>query len=256
VVHALAALFVTLASACGERTDDFVCPSDMFAAEGSATPRVACQAAQAFAARDTVGLVPTQPEVDRYFQRWLATVRAEPILDRRVPQRNYVGYGSPIPIYTMNAVVIDAWSRRSIDTGDSTFDGIIMELTPPRSLDGSKTDLGNGWYLFALQVQGIFNEQLLDERLRAVTSHTEQPRYPYNDNGSWSWQSGIAGTGSDGDVAQIDFSFGWGDCFVACDGMHDLRAVVPPDGNARVYDLGGDPLPDGWHLSPTTMPWP
>jgi hypothetical protein len=167
-----------------------------------------------------------------------------------------VGYGSPIPIYTMNPAVIDAWSRRSIETGDIAFDGIIMELTPPRSLDATKTDLGNGWYLFALKVQGTFNEHLLDERLRAVASHTEEPRYPYNDNGSWSWQGGITGTGSDSDIAQIDFSFGWGDCFVACDGMRDLRAIVSPDGDAHVYDLGGDPLPENLHLNASTTPWP
>jgi len=254
MVHALAAL--VFVCGCGASEPPFSCPSDSFATDGSATPRVACQAAQAFAARDTQGILPMQSEVDRYFGRWLAAVVAEPILDRRVPQRHYVGYGSPIAIYTANPVVIDAWSQGVIETGDSAFDSVIAELPAPRRVGGSKIDFGGGWYLFSIDVRGTFNEALLDARLRTVSSRIDEPKYSYRDDGTWGWQSGAIGTGSDMDIAQIDFSFGWGDCFVACSGMHDLRAVVPPDGDAKVYDMGGDPLPDGWQLSPNTQPWP
>jgi hypothetical protein len=65
------------------------------------------------------------------------------------------------------------------------------------------------------------------------------------DDGTWTWQ---------GDTADIHFSFGWGDCFVGCDGFHTLEAIVPPAGPATVYDLGGDPLPPYLALAPTTLP--
>lgn len=65
------------------------------------------------------------------------------------------------------------------------------------------------------------------------------------DDGAWAW---------DGDTARIDFTFGWGDCFVQCTGFRSLRAIVPPQGVATVYDLGGDLLPAGLALAPTTLP--
>lgn len=67
----------------------------------------------------------------------------------------------------------------------------------------------------------------------------------------------VAGdSGADSDTAQIDMKLAWGDCFVACSGYHFLRAIVPPVGEATVYDVGGDPLPPQIQLSPNTHPLP
>ncbi len=71
----------------------------------------------------------------------------------------------------------------------------------------------------------------------------------------WTWNTDTK-VGTDGATATVTFSFGWGDCFVACDGFHNLRAVIPADDVATVYDLGGDPLPGGLVLSPNTRPPP
>jgi len=157
------AILVTVIG-CGDNRLE-TCPHDRYVV---GLPR-GCGAAQYFASRDTTELVATQPEVDRYFDRWGLALDAEPALETTGPQR-YRNRGE-VTIMTRNPIVIAAWTQGIVETGDPEF------------------------------------------------------------------------------VA-------WGDCFVACAGYHTLRAIVPADGEATVYDVGGDPLPDHIRLSPNTRPLP
>jgi hypothetical protein len=237
-------------AACGDNLPERRCVS----IEEPGT--VTCWAALSFAARDTAELVPTQEEVDRYHDRWRRTVEAEPILEYRLPQRYRTGAGNSTLLFTRNQQVIDAWMVGIIETGDPTFDTIISELRPV-ALHPYWKDYGDGSFYFSLRSHGVSNEELLHERLLATSSWLDDPVYRPQDDGHLTWQSGQPGTGSDGDTAIIEFTFGWGDCLAGCSGFRTLRAFVPPgDVPATVYDMGGDQLPDHLQLSPNTKPWP
>ena len=220
-----------------------------------------CMAALIFASRDTETITASQVEVDRYFDRWSRAVAAEPILTGRIPQRLH---GNPISfeLHTTNPLVIAAFNANAPNpadrdvpiTGDSTFDQIMSELVIPQ-LWNFGHDEGEGSFLYLVSTAAVFNEELLDMRLRATSSKLPDAARGYFDDGAWSWPDG-AGSGADDATAQIDFTFGWGDCFSGCAGLHKVRAVVPADGVATVYDLGGDPLPANLMLSPSTRPPP
>lgn len=205
---------------------------------------VACYASRIFAARDDSALVPAPADVERYHVRWLAIGRAEPQLARRFPQR-YQTPGYQLGITTRHPALIDAWLRQEVLTGDPVVDATLA----PLGIDsvGRSHAEDSGTYRFGASYQVMFNERLFDEQLRAIESRLPEPQaYPFDD-GTWTWS---------GETATVDFRFGWGDCFVGCSGYRSLRAVVSDDLRPVVYDLGGDPLPDGLRLSPNTRPAP
>lgn len=116
----------------------------------------------------------------------------------------------------------------------------------------------------------VFNPVILDERLRATRSWLPGVHDPsVQDFGAtWRW-IGAPGTDAtdatdaddaddaDDAHAELDIRVGWGpDCHSGCTWHHEFLAIVPPVGDATVYDLGGDPQPDGWELSPNTRPPP
>ncbi|MGN6104497.1 MAG: hypothetical protein ACTHU0_05280 [Kofleriaceae bacterium] len=207
-----------------------------------------CYVANLFAARDTDELLPSQDEIDRYFDRWQRTIEAEPILEGRRPQLYRTTLQSA-DIYTTNPRVIDAWSQGELVTGDPEFDTLMAVLEPEivaRSNDR-----------FGVRTPRVFNEELVHQRLLATASSLPFFGQEWRDDGTWSWIGKPAGDpGTEEETAQIEFRFGWGDCLAGCIWMHYLRAIVPPEGPATVYDLGGDPLPPGVSLSPNTRPPP
>jgi hypothetical protein len=115
----------------------------------------------------------------------------------------------------------------------------------------------SGTYLFSLWVGAVYNEELLAADLAPYDSWFPAPMVQPQDEGTFQWlASEGAPTGSDDATAYIEFTFGWGDCLAGCFGFHSLRAYVPADAPPTVYDLGGDPLPPGMMLSPSTIPLP
>jgi hypothetical protein len=237
-------------SACGDNTAPWCVHDDR-----DAGPFRICYPAETFAARDTAGLVPTQHEVDRYADRWERAIDAEPILNGRGPQRFLSG------VFTRNRKVIAAWTQGQVETGDTTFDAISAELRI-NQIHPFWTQYSDDLYSFRPYIRVFFNETVWIDRLAATDSWPWFPDNPPSwplpsgpfDDGWWSWVDEPGGTGQDSSTAQIVFTFGWGDCAVKCDGFHTVRAVVPADAAAIVYDLGGDPLPDYLHLSPNTLP--
>ncbi len=216
-----------------------------------------CIVATLFAARDSPELTPSLDQVALYLERWSRAVEAEPILVDRGPQRLRGDAPAQFELETSNPAVIASWtSTHGIHdaplTGDASFDEVMGGLVRPE-LNGGGNDTGRGTKLYGVLTSAIFNEELLHERLLSTSSNLPESFLSYRDNGTWTWDQGPR-SGSKDATAQIDFSFGWGDCFVQCDGMHDLRAIVPPDEPARVFDLGGDPLPPFLTLSPDTLP--
>lgn len=252
------AIVLLLSSSSCSDDGSLFCAADDYRAWPRSTALFRCGAAVTFAARDTAELVPTQAEVDRYTNYWVRAIEAEPILDGRGPQRHRQSIGSPVAIFTTNPLVIDAWNRVVLETGDSAFDAIISQLYPdPQSLSPyGGHDNGDGSYLFTLDVHVVCNEELLQARLAPTSSKTSDAVVYMQDEGTWRWGSVSAGTSDDSDTATIEFTFGWGDCFSGCRGFHMLQAVVPPSGSATVYDLGGDLLPPELKLSPNTRPPP
>lgn len=214
-----------------------------------------CIAAMIFAARDAATPTPAQTDLDRYFQRWSRVVSAEPILSNRAPQRSRGGFAQ-FELETSNTSVIQSWvSTPDIHpaplTGDPAFDEILTALERPEIQRGGN-DTGRGTKLYVVFTSSIFNEELVNSLLVPTSSRLPEPSLGFRDDGTWVWDTG--GSGDDQSTAFIDFSFGWGDCFVQCDGLHDLRAVVPPEGPVTVFDMGGDPLPPFLSLSPNTLP--
>lgn len=218
---------------------------------------MSCYGAQLFAARDTTELVPSQQEIARYFDRWSRAADAEPILRGRVPQDYRLRPPTNLDISTLNPLAISAWSQQVIVTGDSTLDSTIAELEPTaiNSFFSNPGGLGAPW-IFSLTAPVIRNEEILSRRLVEVGSSIPDPEILPQDDGEWAWLGSPVASGDDDSTAQVDFTFGWGDCFVGCDGFHRLRALVPPASDATVYDMGGDELPSFLMLSPMTKPPP
>ena len=209
-----------------------------------------CLSAQTFAGRDSPGLVPTDVQVARYFDRWTKAAAAEPILGYRYPQRYWSN-----DITTSNQAVIAAWTADQMQTGDQAFDDVIGQLETV-SLSGNSDPLADGSYIFQLTIYSVYNEAQLAANLLPTKSELYYTGPVHQDDGIWTWDT-QSKEGTDDATATVVFSFGWGDCFVACDGFHQLKAVMPPaDQRATVYDLGGDPLPEGIALSADTRPPP
>ncbi|MDB4958915.1 MAG: hypothetical protein JWO36_6484 [Myxococcales bacterium] len=234
-----------IVAGCGDNYES--CPHD----QGSVLPAdlPACGPAQVFVTRDISTLTPSQAEVDRYFHRWQKADIAEPILVGRFPQK----YRGGTTIYTKNPQVIAAWTAGQLITGDQEFDQLIAELHPSR-IDKFWHDNGDGSFYFLLLTDAVFNEEVFANRLSALLSWTVYVGPRPKDDGYWSWPESSNATGDDQATAQVDFKFGWGDCFVSCFGFHSLRIIMPAVGEAVVYDLGGDPLPEYLQLSPNTKP--
>jgi hypothetical protein len=252
-VPAVAAALVIFVG-CG--TSAAPCPND------SVTAGVKnCGAARYFAARDSETLVPSQAEVDRYFDRWSKAIAAEPVLDGRYPQR-YRDFNVAPTVTTTNPMVIQAWTAASanmgtgfvrvdLTTGDDSFDAIIRNIDAIGMNTYWSTD--GMAYRFTLWVDAVYNEDLLENELAPFMSSIGPAVHRPTDDGTFRWMDSAKPSGEDISTASIEFTFGWGDCMVACDGFHTVRAQVPPGGPATVYDLGGDPLPPGLALSPNTL---
>jgi hypothetical protein len=212
-----------------------------------------------FASRDAESITPTQSDVDLYFDRWTRAVEAEPILGGRIPQRHRSDTGVEFSFETAKPAIVSAFrSVASADyrpvpiTGDVVFDEIMTQLVAPQTArDGNETQPGS--FLFPVYLGATFNEELVAARLLETDAHLPDPVQHYRDDGTWIWPNGLEKRQA---TAQIDFTFGWGDCFVACEGLHELRVFVPPTGTASIFDLGGDPLPPFLVLDPNTMPLP
>jgi hypothetical protein len=263
-MKSLLAVSVVVAAACGDDLE-YGCPViySPEGASGRALPLAEhCGGAMRFAAKYSPTLTPSQEMMDRYFERWTRANAAEPALRTGTPQRYR---GNPSQILTTNPVVIDALSRladspvvepgsRALPpTGDETFDAIMNELVIPE-MESSSLEAATGVFRFSISTGAIFNQELLHSRLLETSSQLPEPTVNFSQDAKWTWQTLGEGAGEDNDTAVIDATIGWGDCFVSCIGLRDLRAIVPPHGPVTVYDLGGDPLP--FPLSPNTIPPP
>jgi hypothetical protein len=178
-------------------------------------------------------------------------------LRNRAPLR-YRGEGLIAVIETSNEMVISSFLSSPThvtvpSTGDGAFDQVMSGFVRPQLIyKGQLTD--DGVVTFEVASSAVFNEELVQQLLVPTQSSLPDQYFAHRDDGSWRWSLGPP-SGSDDATAEIDFSFGWGDCFVSCVGMHKLHAVAPPDGPVTVYDMGGDPLPPDLSLSPHTIPF-
>ncbi|MBX3158706.1 MAG: hypothetical protein KF773_22245 [Deltaproteobacteria bacterium] len=244
---------------CAAEHGSLLCPRT-----GLADLPESCLAALVFANRDTSELIASQDEVDRYFDRWRRLVAAEPVLFRRRPQSHRMigGYEvADVDVSTASAAIHAAWKQAAGQdaipiTGDAAFDAVIAELYEPHHprvlrIDGDEPGVKS----VIFSTRSRFNEEILHARLAAVgASLPDVIQWP-NDDGVWRWQ-GASGSGSDDATAEIQFTFGWNDCFSGCGAFHSIHAIVPPTGRPEVFDLGGAPLPPGLELSPNTRPPP
>jgi hypothetical protein len=210
-------------------------------------PDATCDAALRFAARDSATIDVRQSDLRDYLARWERVVRAEPQLRNRVPQTYRTVKWIQLTIFTSNPLVIDAWSAGVLETGDEEVDDAVRALREPR-LHGA-TGGDEMVRYFVLNVGGIYNEEALQAQLMRGGTWLDTAIKRSGDDGVWSWN----GEGADR-VATIDFTFGWGDCFVECQGYRTIRGVVSAEKEPEMYDLGGDPLPPGVELAPGTQP--
>ncbi|MCX5748028.1 MAG: hypothetical protein NT062_36665 [Proteobacteria bacterium] len=226
--------------------DELDCPADRHYEQLTDDVRLTCGAAQVFAARDVDGIVLTQEFVREYFVRWRAVLVSEPVLKMRWPQVYRNDGGGFVSLYTNNALAKSAWLSGDIATGDAILDGVVAEVSGARLAMAQM--LGDGTVFAYIYTDAIYNEERLESILTDVSTHQNPVVMRPQDDGTWT-------TLSNGD-SEIDFRFGWGDCASGCFGFHNLRAVVDSDLHVIVYDMGGDPLPDGLTLADTTQPPP
>lgn len=226
------------------------CGSESSPCENVVPVTVACDAALRFAARSTTELTPSSAEIEDYYRRWEATITAEPILAKRVPQTYRLTPWISLEIWTINPLVISSWTSGNITTNVPKMDDTINALIHPQ-LRSFFHDNGDGTYYFLLDVDGIYSEEILNNRLAEAESWLPDPVHYHRDDGTWTW---LPDGSSNGRTARIEFRFGWGDCWVACDGYRTLVSIVDENGRASVYDAGGDPLPEGMELSKDTLP--
>jgi hypothetical protein len=195
-----------------------------------------------FAARDSVDLVPTQSMIDRYFERWSRALTAEPQLRNCSPQDYRFEPASQMDLYTTNATAVAAWSHQVVTTGDVAIDRVLAPLLPIEinSFYSVPTGPGEPW-VFLLGSMVVRNEEVFSNLLTPTLTWLPPVYVAPEGDGTWSWQ---------GDTADVHCTLGWGDCLSGCEYVHRLEAIIPTDGAATVYDLGGDSLP----LAPTTLP--
>lgn len=154
---------------CGDNTEP--CPHDRYGITSE------CLVAQRFAARDTDELIATQPEVDRYFERFVRAVEMEPALTKASPQRYRTQKTGDI--MTKNPTVIAAWTQAILATGDREFDDVIAQLGV-RALNTfwTKDASGNYYFLFADPIRVMFSEEVLHAFLLTKDSWLGDPRGP------------------------------------------------------------------------------
>jgi hypothetical protein len=215
---------------------------------------LSCGAPRIFAARDSLKLIPDDEAVNEYHDRWAATVHAEPILYGRIPQR-YTSRSGMVTFKSSNETVVGPLTMGQLTTGETSFDSLLKAIG---SSSVRHTFLEpNGPYQFSVSYGIMFNEEVFADALAEEGCDVLEPEVYPTDDGRWTWVSPDAVLGPlDNATAVIDFRFGWGDCFVQCDGFRTLRATVSPDDVAVVQDMGGDTLPPYLQLSPATLPPP
>lgn len=214
-----------------------------------------CLAPRIFAARDSAELIPSDEAVDEYYYRWTSAVAAEQVLEGRIPQR-YASRSAMVSFRTTRPTLVEPLTRGELVTGDQEFDSLLAAIGV-----GSVRHTfiePDGPYLFSITYTVMFSEALLSDALARLGCEMAEPETYPTDDGRWTWvpPSDASQVELEDSTATIDFKFGWGDCFVQCDGFRDLRATVSPDGLAVVQDMGGDELPEYLQLSPTTLPPP
>lgn len=233
-------------ASCDDGRDPPPCASLVDLLELDAGERNSCSAAQRFASRVSTRITVADDEVRPFFQKWRAIVDAEPILTNRVPQLYRHDAVGIVTVLTENSEVIVGWDRGEVVTGNPAVDAVIAQLDEPTVFTASMSGVGG---YAVLHTRRAFNEEILHAALTSAepTTRLSEPFIAPKDDGSWT-------PGEDFDT--VDFTFGWGDCLNGCLGFRHLRATVTPLLETQVYDMGGDPLPEGMALSPMTIPWP
>lgn len=244
-------------TACGAPSE-FRCDethTDGFVIRETSDP--VCTSAVLHAAKDSAELIPTQEEIDRYYDRLRRVDEAAAALRYYLepPLGRYDGIPGTT-IHTRNPSVIAAWEglegEPAPPTGDPVFDEAVsmLEVTIEHWWRWESRD----YVSFGISVDRLFNDEVLHQRLLPTSSWLPEPVFRLPD-AYWRWID-ADGTGTDDATAEIFIVYGWGDCFAGCAYYHQFLATVPPDAPARVADIGGDPLPPGWELNPSTPPAP
>jgi len=242
-----------------ERSLIILLPAALSACDGSSNAcgndirlllNTTCEAAVKFAARDSGSISPTDTELHDYITVWSSAVAAEPLLIGRVPQTYRAYKWITLNLTTTNKEAISSWKTGKILTGDPALDASVSELSRP-SVDPFFSEQADGSMSFSLSVAGLYNEEVLARRLAASNVWLPEPVRHSGDDGTWVWDGSV-----DPRLATVEFVLGWGDCLVACDGYHKLIIRSDDRMAVRVYDGGGDELPDGWELAPSTAELP
>jgi hypothetical protein len=236
---------VVAASACNDATDIPVCSTSHLDLKNAT-----CFNTQILVSRDIAGLTPEQEDLDRYADRWQRAADAEPWIGTSLAgAQRYLADGQ---IRTTNPLVIAAWKTQQVVTGDPVFDA-LMASAGAAYIDGYPSEGSDGSFLFSYSPYGVFNESIFSEQLAATDTAIDGTVPPgLSPDATWAWLDSDVTSGSDNATAQLSITLAWGgDCgFAGCTYSHQLRAVVPPSGDAVVYDLGGDPI----QLDPRTKP--
>jgi hypothetical protein len=221
--------------ACGNDTGSPRCDPEWQSANDTFT---GCRAALVFASRDTAELLPSQREVDRYFDRVQRLTVAAPEL-AIYPRMRLIDNSFDLTVNTTNPTLIAAWSLGILETGDVALDDMLSRID--MRLERHARDQGP-YFSAVLSTDHIYNEEVLTSSLSARSASIELVYPPPRSDARWVWLDTEESTGTDDATAQIDIRIGGGDCFLGCTHWRYYTAVVPPDGSPTIHELDSDPL--------------
>ncbi len=155
-------------------------------------------------------------------------------------------FASPIraDVKSVLPVIDAAWSVGTVKTGDPAIDAMFLGNGANGVAEGSES-----YY-------SVYFSEPLNMRLFTPAAATlpgiEVADGDYIPQGSDIELHRNVGDGS----VTATFRYGWGDCALGCDGVHQWVVFLPGDGTATVMDEGGDPLPATSIEYAATLPSP
>ena len=194
-----------------------------------------CDSAKALAIREATGFTVPQADLDWYldvYQR--AFVPLEDMLGGPAIAVNWWSDG--LVANTNAAEIVEPWTHGRVTTDVPAVDDILArafidEVVPLGMMQGPYFDLISSHVIAPQNVAPAFT----DIPGLTVTAQMFRPTQGFS-------EVVIERPAGIGDAVDVVSRRGWGDCFVACTGMHFWRVRVTPS-TAELVETWGDPIP-------------
>ena len=204
-----------------------------------------CRNSEILALRYGTSLVRSADEVEYYYDLLKPMWRDAPL--SRMAETSIWGTGyNNVSVFTTNTILVEPWSQGDLWTGNESVDGLFAENgAQPHDIIGDGHLVHGAGCLppldtcqFSIDYETPLNQRLLKARVEAILTDTTiylGDPVP-NDITLW-WAGG---------TLEVRLVVGWGDCFVACEWLHEFHARISGGNLIAFEDLGGDPIPQNF----------